>query len=478
MTLRYGHAVDISAAGTLVDHRFAAAREEHGIPAISYGLVLGGVLVHAGSCAGPDSVPTGAQTPFRIASMTKSFTATTTLILRDRGLLGLDDPVSRWLPWATSIGLPYGSPTLTVRHLLTMTAGFPTDDPWGDRQESLPIPDFDRVVSGGLSFCRPPGIDFEYSNLGYALLGRVISQVTGEDYRDVVRSLVLEPLGMMSSTFDVERAHGRATGYRLLESGLVEQAETSSGAFSPMGGLWSTVEDLSRWVAFHEAAWADAPEVGPLSRWSRREMQRPHVLAHVDDVQGAAAHSYGFGLYVTDDAQLGRFVHHSGGYPGFGSHMRWHPDTRWGIVALANRTYANMRQVCADALSEIVGDEAEAARRVRGADRLWPATKRAMTTAEQLLSRWDDVVVDEFGAINLDLDQPRVERRRQWERLAEERGPFIAQPDTLASRSPAHARWRMRGERGDVWLEVLMTPEREPRIQTLAVTPINEQGAP
>lgn len=460
--------MDISAAAALADARMAAARDELGLPSISYGLVLGGALVHSGGAA-----PT---MPFRIASMTKSFTATTVLVLRDRGVLALDDPVSRWLPWATTIGLSESAPDLTIRHLLTMTGGFPTDDPWGDRQESLPIADFDHLVAGGLSFCRPPGIDFEYSNLGYALLGRVISRATGEDYRDVVRSLVLDPLRMSSSTFDADEARGRAIGHRVLESGLVEQPEGVSGAFSPMGGLWSTVEDLSRWIAFHEAAWADDPEDGPLSRWSRREMQRPHVLAQVEDAEGACADSYGFGLHVSDHARLGRFVHHSGGYPGFGSHMRWHPDTRWGIVALANRTYANMRKVCADLLSEIVADEAEEARRARGADRLWPATRRAIATAEALLMRWDDGVVNEFGAMNLDLDQPREERRRHWERIAAERGPFVVQADTLTTRSPAHARWRMRGQQGDVWMEVLMTPERDPRIQTLAVTAVDEAG--
>lgn len=460
--------MEISAAAALVDARMAAARDELDIPSISYGLVLGGVLVHAGGKP--------ATTPFRIASMTKSFTATTVLALRDRGALELDDPVRRWLPWAATIGLPAGSAELTVRHLLTMTGGFPTDDPWGDRQESLPIGDFDRLVAGGLSFCRPPGIDFEYSNLGYALLGRVIAQVAGEDYRDVVRTLVLDPLGMSSSTFNADQARERAIGYRVVDAGLVEQPEGASGAFSPMGGMWSTVDDLSRWIAFHEAAWADDPEAGPLSRWSRREMQRPHVLAQVEEAGGASADSYGFGLHVTDHTRLGRFIHHSGGYPGFGSHMRWHPDTRWGIVALANRTYANMRKVCAELLFEIVADEAEAARRARGVDRLWPATKRAMAKAERLLSDWDDAIVDEFGAMNLDLDQPREERRRHWERLSRERGPFSEQSDTLTSRSPAHARWRMLGEHGDVWLEVLMTPEREPRIQTLAVTAADDRG--
>ena len=171
--------MDIAAAALLADERFAAARAEADIPVIAYGLLLGGSLVHRGAATAPDAEQPTSASSFRIASMTKSFTATTVLALRDRGELDLDDALARWLPWSSSIGLPAGSPTLRLRHLLTMTAGFQTDDPWGDRQEPLPIDDFDRLVTDGLSFCRPPGIHFEYSNLGYALLGRVITQVSG-----------------------------------------------------------------------------------------------------------------------------------------------------------------------------------------------------------------------------------------------------------------------------------------------------------
>ena len=466
LTLRYRPRVEIAAAAALVDERLAAARAEVEVPAIAYGLVLGGALVHAGAVTATGSEAPTAQHAFRIASMTKSFTASTVLSLRDEDVLDLDDEVVRWLPWSASIGLPAASPRLRIRHLLTMTAGFPTDDPWGDRQEPLPIADFDRLVGGGLSFCRPPGIDFEYSNLGYALIGRVIAQATGMDYREVVRTRLLEPLGMTSTTYDVEQLTERMTGHRRLAAGLVEQPETGSGAFSPMGGLWSTVEDIARWIAFHEAAWSDDPSAGPLDRWSRREMQRPHIVARIED---GTVHSYGMGLYVTDDVKRGRFIHHSGGYPGFGSHMRWHPDTRWGIVALANRTYAPMGKVCAEILGEIVEDEAADARQQREWAAMWPITRSAMDLAEALLARWDDGLLDGRAAMNLDLDQPREERRAAWTGLADERGPFARDRDSVRSQSPAHARWRMRGELGDVWLEVLMTPEREPRIQTLLV---------
>ena len=438
------------------------AARAHEVPCGAFGLLLAGEVVHVGA-VGDLSADRAGTAQFRIASMTKSFTAATVLSLRDEGLVSLDTPLAEILPWAGSLGLPAASPPVRVQHLLTMTAGFPTDDPWGDRQESLALEDFDALIAGGLTFCRPPGLEFEYANIGYALLGRVIAQVTGRDYRDVVRERLLDPLDMTSSTFDVTSTVERVIGMHPVASGLVQQAEGPSGAFSPMGGLWSTVADLARWVGFLETAWADAPDTGPLGRWSRREMQRPHIT--VGREADGSLDSYGLGLRVSDHPDLGRFVHHSGGYPGFGSHMRWHPDTRWGIVALGNRTYAPMRPVCAEILEEIVGDEAPEAARARAIERLWPQTERAMALAESLLADWDDAALDAMAAMNLDLDQSRVERRGAWQALAA--GTARRDASSVTSRSPAHARWTVVTERGAVELDVLLTAEREPRIQAL-----------
>jgi len=455
--------VHVAGAVGILDERMAQAAEAHEIPASAYGLILGGELVHIGSTG--ELTQAGAATArFRIASMTKSFTAATVLCLRDEGLLALDAPLAEFLPWAATIGLPATAPALRIGHLLTMTGGFPTDDPWGDRQESLPIADFDALVAGGLTFCRPPGLEFEYANIAYALLGRVITQVTGTPYTEVVRERLLEPLGMAASTFDVERARDRLVGRHPTESGLVEQMECPPGAFTPMGGLWSTVDDVATWIGFLEGAWADAPDVGPLSRWSRREMQRPHIT--VGREPDGSIDSYGLGLRISEHPDLGRFIHHSGGYPGYGSHMRWHPDTRWGIVGLANRTYAPMRVACAEALAAIVADEAGEAARVRGVDRLWPQTEHAMALAEALLEEWDDAALDAMAAVNLDLDQARDERRRAWQALAVR--SVRRDPASVTSRSPAHARWTVITDSGLVELDVLLTGEREPRLQALA----------
>src|ERR1700728_3127084 len=169
-----------------------------GQPGFAYGIVLDGELVHAAGfgelCLGgpaPD-----ADTVFRIASMTKSFTASAVLALRDDGALRLDDPAEASLPelrgWPP---VTRDSVPVSLRHLLTMTAGFPTDDPWGDRQQGMPLSTFDELLAtGGVRCCWAPGTRFEYSSLGYAVLGRLITAVTGSAYETAIRDMLLSPL--------------------------------------------------------------------------------------------------------------------------------------------------------------------------------------------------------------------------------------------------------------------------------------------
>jgi len=406
--------------------------------------------------------------------MTKSFTAAAILLLRDRARLRLDDPIVVHLPWTASIGAPGGAAAITIRDLLTMNAGFPTDDPWGDRQENVPIAEFDALVAAGLSFCRAPRTGFEYSNLGYALLGRIVSVASGVDYREFVAGELLAPLAMHATCFDTRDVapERRAHGYAPLGAELVPEPVVSPGAFSPMGGLHSSVRDLASWVrGFAQPTDDDAH---PLSAADRREMQegRTHVsTAFVEAPAGAPPKTltnlYGFGLGATLDSRLGRFVHHSGGYPGFGSHMRWHPASGWGIIALANKTYAPTAVLATAILDDIVtrlGAPTDIAAT------LWPQTRDAMDIAERLAAGWDDDLADASFAVNLDLDVPRPYRRAAVAQLASAIGPFSRDAATLASRSPAHAKWRVRGATADAEFEILLTPERPPRMQTFAFT--------
>lgn len=410
--------------------------------------------------------PPDADSVFRIASMTKSFTAAAVLLLRDRSQLRLDDPVVTFVPW-----LPQRQ--ITVRDLLTMNAGYPTDDPWGDRHEPTALTEFDELVAGGIPMIRDPRTGFEYSNLSYALLGRVIAAVSGESYPDFVMRELLHPLGMTSTVFDHREipAEHVAQGYHETASGFVPEPQTVPGAFSPMGGLHSTVRDLACWVNGLMSAW-HGNEQHPLSIASRQEMQSPQNFARLvvragDDPVTASSLSYGFGLLAEEHSMLGRFIHHSGGYPGFGSHMRWHPETGLGIVALSNRTYAAPVALCERVLTARV---ASAEPLVPAHRRLWESTLEAMDAAEQLLRRWDDGVADHWFAHNMDLDIPRAERRRTAQELGGNAGEFRRKPDSLNSRSAAHAKWLVAGVEADIWVEVLMSPDPRPRIQHLSFT--------
>ena len=157
--------------------------------------------------------PPDADTVFRIASMSKSFTASAILLLRDAGALALDDPAVRYVPELA--GWTYGSADaapVTIRQLLTMTAGFPTDDPWGDRQQGLPIAAFDELLAAGVSFNWAPGTRFEYSNLGYAILGRVLSAASGVPYDEFIRTRLLTPLRPQPDRVQRRRVPAREPG--------------------------------------------------------------------------------------------------------------------------------------------------------------------------------------------------------------------------------------------------------------------------
>jgi CubicO group peptidase (beta-lactamase class C family) len=469
--------MDLDSAVGLVDERLAAFRSDTDSPATAYALLKDGEVVHLGAI-GTRTLDTDerpdADTVFRIASMTKSVTASAVLLLRDRAALRLDDRLDEHLPWAASLRAATDGHPITLRDLLTMTAGLPTDDPWGDRQEDLPLADFDALVAGGLSFATVPRTAWEYSNLGYALLGRVISAATGRDYREYVRTELLEPLGMTSTGYDVgdvpvERL---AQGYAPVDAGLVPEPFTGSGAFSPMGGLLSTARDVATWVAGFQHSWAHTgADDHPLDRWSRREMQEPQryvstVHLPVPDAEPSIiSTSYGFGLVVDDDLRLGRTVSHSGGYPGFGSHMRWHPATGWGVVVLANRTYAPAFRVGTEVVAALAGAQLDDG--FVPPSRAWARTLEAMDVAERLLESWDDALADAWFAVNVDLDRPRDERRAALARVRESIGGATRDASSVVSTSPSRARWRVVGPTGTATLEVLLTPEATPRIQTL-----------
>lgn len=431
--------------------------------------------------AGP--VPT-ADTLFRIASCTKSFTAAVLLVLRDAGRLDLDTPVDEFVPEFAPV-VPGGTLARpTVRMLLTMSGGLGTDDPWADRQESITGEDFRALLTRGVRCVTVPGTAFSYSNLGYALLGQVIERVTGLSYTDAVTSMVLEPLGLgaVFSRPDGEDAV-TATGHRVRQGTAVDAPDrfvplpfSEPGVFSAIGGLFASASTMIGWVRWLDAAWTGG-ETGPLSAASRLEMQQLHRLSPprptLDGVPPRLTLGYGFGLFVEEDPELGVLVSHSGGYPGFSAHMRWHPASGLGVVAFENAGYAAVSKPAEQALRLAIAEAQADEELPTAAVRPWPETLVASMTATGLLTHWDDRVAGALFAENVALDRPFDERRAGIAEAVDAVGGIAEVASGRATPvcdSPDHLVWFVEGERGRLRLEVRLTPTLPLRVQTFVVT--------
>src|SRR5215212_8639890 len=349
-----GRVAKLQSAMPEIDGLFRAYAIEKKIPGMIWGVVIDGEVAHIASAGVRDrasQAPIAPDTAFRIASMTKSVTALAVLKLRDDGRLSLEDPVSRWIPAFARMERPTrDTPPLTIRQLLSHSAGFPEDNPWGDQQLSATDAMMDEWLARGIPFSTPPGTRYEYSNYAFSLLGRVVTNASGVPYEQYVNKQILSKLRMDGSTFrfdDVPAAR-RAVGYRLKPDGTyAEEPPLPHGAFGAMGGLLTTATDLGKYVAFHLSAWPprDDEDAGPVRRASVREMAHlwtpSNLTAQLVDGKARASESgYGFGLRVTSDCRFDHIVAHGGGLPGFGSYMAWLPEYGVGIFAMATLTYS------------------------------------------------------------------------------------------------------------------------------------------
>ncbi len=461
-----------------IDTHFARVAERDHVPGISYTLVVGDRVVHAGGVGvlrvGGAEQP-GPDTASRICSMTKSFVAAAVLLLRDQGRLALDDPVARHVPELASLRLPTAdSPQLTIRSLLTMASGLPDDDHWADRQMDLPARGVDALLRAGATSGHPPGTVFEYSNFGWVMLGRVVTNVSGITVQVFVTRHILRPLGLAATTWSPP-ARGRGavmTGHRWRDGAWAEEsAPLDDGDFAPMGGLWSTATDMARWMIFLLDAFPPRsdPDDGPLCRASRREMQQVHRAwpSSYDAASGRlTAGGYGMGLMITHDLRFGYIVGHPGGLPGFGSFMRWRPDRGVGVVALGNLTYAPMDPATLECL-ELLDDLGAVPPKTPVVPA--PALVAARDRLAWLLNVWDDELADDLFAANVFADEERDRRRSQAAALRELCGPLT--PGELEASSATAAAFDLHGQRGDVRVSLSLSPEVPPRVQWYEVVP-------
>ena len=430
-------------------------------PGIAWGLVRDGELTTGGglgSLRAGEEAPPGVDSVFRVASMTKSFTGAALMTLVADGRLRLDDPVADHVPeLAAWRGPTADGPVLTVRHLVSMEAGLPTDDPWADRHIDLRDDEMDALIEAGATFAWAPGTRFEYSNLGWGLVGRVIERVSGMRPQELVTSVLLQPLGMTSTTWVRPSQPEVAEPYRVRDGEWLHEGDPfGDGTIAPMGGIWSSVRDLARWVGFFTDAFPprDDADEGPVPRWARREMQQ---LRRVDELSrfrpspgGASRASvtgYGIGLAVRIDERLGVSVGHSGGFPGYGSHMRWLSEHGVGVIALSNVTYGSMAAACLEALEVLADrDELGPARGVQAS----PALADASAAAASLLSSWRDADADGLLADNVGPDEPYEHRAAEAASLVARHGALGV--ESIEAETPMRGSFSTAG--GDVKVEL------------------------
>jgi len=302
----------LSPAFADIDRLFTDFIRAQHIPGAAWGIIVDGRLVHVGVTGFRDIIaksPVDSNSVFRIASMTKSFTAMAILKLRDEGKLSLDDPVERYIPELRQLAYPTSdSPRITIRHLLSHSEGFPEDNPWGDQQLAVTDEEMSALMRSGIPFSNAPGVAYEYSNYGFAILGRVVTRVSGTPYRQYVSTHILQPLGMRSTTLEptsVPRSR-LALGYRWEDEQWKLEPQLADGAFGPMGGMLTSVSDLGAYVGALLGAWPprDGAERGPIRRSSLREMQQvarsiaPSVTRDSGGAVRMSAGGYGYGLRV------------------------------------------------------------------------------------------------------------------------------------------------------------------------------------
>jgi CubicO group peptidase (beta-lactamase class C family) len=344
----------IEALGPTLGANFQRYMAEQHVPGLVWGIVADGRLVFVqamGSRSADDPMQIVSQDSlFRIASMSKAFTALAILKLRDEGRLRLDALAEEYVPEMRGWHYPTSdSPRIRVRDLLSHVGGFVTDDPWGDRQTPMPDAEFTRLLRHGVPFTRAPDSQFEYSNFGYALLGRIVSNVSGRPYKDYIEQEIMRPLGMTSTGYDISASpqERRALGWRWENDAFTREPDMAHGAFGAMGGVQTSARDYARWAAFLLSAWParDGPEQGPVRRSSVRELGQGLNFVSVarrpgDPDSCPQAQAYGMGFRVAQDCDLGLTLGHGGGYPGYGSYLLLLPDYGVAVFAFANRTYA------------------------------------------------------------------------------------------------------------------------------------------
>jgi CubicO group peptidase (beta-lactamase class C family) len=460
--------------------------EENHIPGLAYGIVIDGKLVHNANFGFSDlskNIPVSSSTMFRVASMSKSVTAMAILRLRDQGKLSLEDKAAKYIPtlqiqeYATA-----DAPEITIRHLLTHSAGFPEDNPWGDRQLADTDNDLTDLLNKKITFSNPPGVSYEYSNLGFALLGKIISVVSGKPYQQYIHDEIFVPLGMNKSGYEfadippLQLAHG----YRWLNEKWNEEElldDQPDGSWGAMGALISSVDEFSKYMALHLEAWppSNLPDLGVLKRSSLREMHHPWRFdgmnlqyRYADGRNCPVVTAYCYGLRWMQDCDGKTIISHSGGLPGFGSHWGILPDYGIGIVTLANRTYAGVARINPHILDTLV-KRAGLQRRILPPSDILEKRKNELVS---LFPDWKYASGSGIFAENFFPDNP-IDSLIKYSQLAYSAAGKIISVSPLRAENQLRGQFLINAENGTIPVYFTLSPENPALIQEFRMGPLS-----
>ena len=413
---------------------------------------------------------------FRIASMSKSFLAAAAHLLEDRGILSLSDEVTKWLPHA---GLYWRShrARVTLADLLANRSGLPEDNAWADRNLGMTREVFHQMLEDGLKLAAWPGTTYQYSNIGQAIVGAVIEEALGQTVAEFVRENFLEPLGLTATAYTPEQLSHCAVveGVRTFDDGktFADEPFVADGALACIGGMFSDVIDIKFWAEYLFSAFDDEKENPPgLSAEARRSMQSIHTMIPLTSEQHERldGFGYGHGLMVEHHKKFGRIVQHSGGLPGFSSHMRWHVETGLAVIVFGNSDSFGAGVRATEILDRVLEGRAQPDSQVA-----WPAAVRAAAQADEVIQGGDFTGLGSFAADNVLRDVPAEVRARRLAELTEKLGQILPEQLNFTDRmrpraNAAEVQWTIACESGELVCTIRMTPHARPLLQQLTIT--------
>ena len=469
----------IKAALPVVQKMYRDYAEKNNFPGLAFGVVVDDQLIFSDGYGYTDlanKTKASGKSLFRIASMSKSVTTMAILKLRDEGKLKLDDPAYLYIPELKSMPLlTSDAPAITVRNLMTHAAGFPEDNPWGDRQLDTRDEDMLNLIKLGLSNSNVPGVQYEYSNLGFAMLGKIIGNVSGITYQKYITDNIFKPLGMNNTLWEYSQAPADllAHGYRREDGQWKEEALLHDGTYGAMGGILTSIEDFGKYMAFHLAAWParNDQESGPVKRSSVREMQQPwtfnNLNANFKYPNGRTCplvSSYGYGLRISRDCENRLFAGHTGGLPGFGSQWWIMPEYGIGVIANGNLTYAGMNTVNFAVMDTLISIAGLKPRTLPVSEIL----KKRKNELVKLLPNWEIAADTSIFAVNFFPDKSLVIRKKTAQDIFSKIGK-IKTITELVPENQLRGNFYIHGEKGTAEVYFTLTPENPALIQQLDV---------